>query len=68
MNSRQRGGESEAIGKVMKPPTVETSQTQQSTCAIKPSLSMTSLPPPNGQHESGELARLRIDRPYHSLK
>ncbi|XP_059619344.1 klarsicht protein [Phlebotomus argentipes] len=53
---------------VMKPPAVETSQQQQSTCAIKPSLSMTSLPPPNGQHESGELARLRIDRPYHSLK
>uniref|UniRef100_A0A1B0CHJ4 Uncharacterized protein n=2 Tax=Lutzomyia longipalpis TaxID=7200 RepID=A0A1B0CHJ4_LUTLO len=46
---------------VMKPPSVETSQIQQNTCAIKPSLSMTSLPPPNGQLESGEVARLRID-------
>lgn len=49
----------------MKPPTEE--NTQQ--CSMKTSQSMTSLPPPNESYGgSAELARLRIERPYNSLK
>lgn len=45
----------------MKPPTEENS--------MKTSQSMTSLPPPNESYGgSAELARLRIERPYNSLK
>lgn len=49
----------------MKPPTEENEQ----QCSMKTSQSMTSLPPPNESYGgSAELARLRIERPYNSLK
>lgn len=49
----------------MKPPTEE----NQQQCSMKTSQSMTSLPPPNESYGgSAELARLRIERPYNSLK
>jgi hypothetical protein len=44
-------------------------QKQFSNCFMKPSLSMNALPP-EGIRENSELSpsRLRIDRPYNSLK
>ncbi|EAT47583.1 AAEL001313-PA [Aedes aegypti] len=70
---------SNAFGTVkyrIKPPSAAHAQSSSTTtgppnagCFIKPSLSLNSLPP-QGPHEGSEMAqnRLRIDRPYNSLK
>lgn len=53
----------------MRPPIVETEQST-SAGSMKQSVSMTSLPPSNGQQEISDmgLAKLRLERPYNSLK
>lgn len=55
----------------MRPPIAETTeQTTTMAGSMKQSVSMTSLPPSNGQQEISDmgLAKLRFERPYNSLK